>query len=486
MEGTTYYWRIDEVNNLHPDSPWKGNLWSFRTGDFLVVDNFEDYDAEDQIWWHWIDGLGYVKPDNTSHPGNGTGGEVGDGSTDSFTEETIVHGGAQSMPFKYNNNDPFKLKYSEANLTLSDTRNWSEEGVKALSLWFRGYPGSVGSFTDNFDGTYSMTGSGADIWDISGIGTGFHDEFHFAYKMLTGAGTITARVDSVSYTHDWAKAGVMVRETLDANSAHAFACVTPASGVSFQRRPSTGAASTHETTADLTAPHWVRLERDMAGNFTVTRSVDGSTWEPQGTVQNIPMNTNVYVGLAVTSHDAALTCEAEFSNVTITGNVTVQWASQDIGIMSNDAEPLYVAIANNTGQPAVVVHDDPNAAQIDTWTEWNIDLRDFTGINLADVNSIAVGLGNRNNPQAGGSGKMYFDDIALYRPRCFPDKLTLSEADLNSDCVVDFIDLEIMTDDWLSDVPGLAADLNTDDTVDFKDYAVLADQWLDEQFWPDL
>ena len=202
------------------------------------------------------------------------------------------------------------------------------------------------------------------------------------------------------------------------------------------------------------------------------------------------MTATVYVGFPVTAHDAALTCEVELSNVTITGNVTGQWASQDIGILSNDAEPMYVAIANNTGQPAVVVHDDPNASQIATWTEWNIDLSDFTGINLADVNSIAVGLGNRNNPQAGGSGKMYFDDIRLYRPRCVPDELTLSEADLNSDCVVDFRDLEIMTGNWLAVEPDpdvdLEADLNSDGTVDFKDYAVLADNWLDEQIWPDL
>jgi hypothetical protein len=204
------------------------------------------------------------------------------------------------------------------------------------------------------------------------------------------------------------------------------------------------------------------------------------------------MNTTVYVGLAVTAHNdgnpVPLTCEAAFSNVTITGTVAGQWASQDIGIQSNDAEPMYVAIANNTGPPAVVYHDDQNAAQIDTWTEWNINLNDFAGINLADVNSIAIGFGDRNSPQAGGSGKMYFDDIALYRSRCVPDKVTLSEADLNSDCVVDFRDLEIMTGNWLTVEPDpaveLEADLNSDSTVDFKDYAVLADQWLDERIWP--
>jgi hypothetical protein len=132
------------------------------------------------------------------------------------------------------------------------------------------------------------------------------------------------------------------------------------------------------------------------------------------------MGSNVYIGLALTSHDAAQTCQAVFSNVTTTGNVTGQWAHQDIGISSNDAEPLYVAVSNNTGNPAVVVHEDAKAAQINTWTEWVIPLSALAdqGINLSNVDRIAIGLGNRSNTAtAGGSGKMYIDDIRLYRPR---------------------------------------------------------------------
>ena len=68
---------------------------------------------------------------------------------------------------------------------------------------------------------------------------------------------------------------------------------------------------------------------------------------------------------------------------------------------------------------AVVSHDNPNAAQVTTWTEWNIDLQAF-GVNLANVNTIGLGLGDRNNPQAGGSGTMYFDDIRLYPPPSEP------------------------------------------------------------------
>ena len=90
-----------------------------------------------------------------------------------------------------------------------------------------------------------------------------------------------------------------------------------------------------------------------------------------------------------------------------------------IGDPGNDVEPLYVAVSNSTGTRAVVVHDDPAAAQIDTWTEWSIPLSIFAnrGIVLTNVDRIAIGLGTKGNITIpGGSGKMLFDDIRLYRP----------------------------------------------------------------------
>ncbi len=101
VPGTTYYWRIDEVNDAEPNSPWTGSLWSFTTADFLIIDDFEDYDVgENQIWYAWHDGLGFGTPGTeTYYAGNGTGSAVGWDDTPSYTEETIVHGGRQSMPF---------------------------------------------------------------------------------------------------------------------------------------------------------------------------------------------------------------------------------------------------------------------------------------------------------------------------------------------------------------------------------------------------
>ncbi len=411
--GGPYYWRIDQYNT--DGSISKGKIWRFTVGDFILVDDIESYDGgENQIWFFWHDGLGYGAPGSENYyPGNGTGAAVGDETTNSYTEETIVHGGRQSMPVAYDNNKQGYSKYSEVELTLTAPRDWTKHDLAELSLWFRGYPGSVGSFVEGPVGTYTLTGSGTDIW-------GTADQFHFAYKTLTGAGSIAARVDSVENTNGWAKAGVMIRETLGADSTHAMMVVTPLQGVSFQRRNTTGGTSASDTTPGISAPYWVKIERDLSGNFIAYSSTNGSAWQMLGTPDNISMGVNVYIGLAVTSHDSALACQAVFSNVTTTGNVAGQWTNQDVGINSNAAEPLYVAVSNVAGASAIVTHDDPAAAQIDTWTEWVIPLQALAdqGINLADIDRIAIGLGTRGNTTVpGGSGKMFFDDIRLYRSR---------------------------------------------------------------------
>jgi hypothetical protein len=413
-----YCWRIDEYNADGSVSP--GNVWSFTVADHLIVDDFESYDSEDnQIWFAWHDGIGYgaqgVPP---YYAGNGTGSIVGDENTSSYTEETIVHGGSQSMPLFYDNNKQGYWKYSETEMTLSTRRNWTGYDVGQLSLWFRGYPASVGSFVEGPSGMFTMTGSGTDIWNQS-------DEFHFAYKVLTGAGSIVARVESITDTHAWAKAGVMIRSSLEPGSKYAFMCVTPASGISFQYRIDDGTDSYSTTQTGITAPHWIKLERSLSGSFTAYHSTDGSSWLPveNAQQQRITMNADAYIGLALTSHDAASTCQTKFSNVQIVGTASPTWTNQDIGIAGNDAEPFYVALSNNAGNPAIVYHDDPAAAQIDVWSEWVIPLQVFAdqGIDLTNVDRLAIGLGTKGNTTIpGDKGEMFIDDIGLYRTRTAP------------------------------------------------------------------
>jgi hypothetical protein len=201
-----YYWRVDAVYNT---GTVKGLVWSFTTADFIGVDDFEAYNdidppdpASNRIFDKWIDGFGTT-----------TNGALVGNSLPPYTEQTIVHGGAQSMIYAYDNN----LKTSEATLTLVYPRDWTEEGVVKLSLWFRGES-------------------------------------------------------------------------------------------------------------------------------------------------------------------------------------------------ANAAERMFVALGN-----AVVYLDDASATQMDWWTEWVIDLTEFAGVDLTNVNTVTIGFGTKGSPAAGGTGTMYFDDIRLIR-----------------------------------------------------------------------
>jgi hypothetical protein len=121
----TYYWRIDAVES--GGSTQRGPVWTFTTADFLVVEDFEDYTDNDAageaIWQTWVDGFGV-----------GTNGSQVGYLMPPYAEQTIVHGGNQSMPLVYE----IDLKYAEVTLTLSSARNWTEGGEDSFILWFRG------------------------------------------------------------------------------------------------------------------------------------------------------------------------------------------------------------------------------------------------------------------------------------------------------------------------------------------------------------
>ena len=400
--GRTYYWRVDEVNDAEVPTIWQGDVWSLATQEYFILDDFEDYNnyPPDEIFNTWTDGWGIATNGALVAYGDDVVQAGGD-----YVETTIVHEGSQAMPYFYDNS----VGNSEATFKLSSQRrDWTIRGIGSLSLWFRGYPASVGGFTESPAGTYTLTGAGWNIWDTS-------DGFHFAYKTLNGPGSIVAKVESVENTNAWAKGGVMVRDTLEPDSANGALFFSPAEAIGFQRRTTTGEETTKTQQDGIKAPQWVKLEVEASGAVRASYSADGNTWTELDR-DAIRMDAPFYIGLAVTSRNAALACEAVFSNVRIDGAVSGEWRSKDIGILSNNPERMYVALANSGGTPVEVPHPDPNATQTTEWTEWNIDLKQFAdqGVNLADVDTLSIGFGDRDNPQPGTSGKMYFDDIRLH------------------------------------------------------------------------
>jgi hypothetical protein len=295
----------------------------------------------------------------------------------------------------------------------------------------------VGSFGyDPATKIYTVTGGGADIWDKA-------DAFHYVYKQLSGDGEIIAQVVEIGgpSANEWRKVGVMIRESLDAGSRHALMAVSPGAshGLAFQYRDKSGNSNSEHGVDNATAPYWVKLVR-RGDEFTGYHSPDGITWtmkDPAGVERDaanpvtIEMGPNVYIGLAVSSHDAKVMCKSVFSDVGTSGKVAGQWMSQDIP--SNAAEPLYVAVEDSAGHIKAVTHPDPNAILFDNWQEWNIDMKEFSdaGIDLVNVKKMYIGVGNRDNPQCGGTGKLYIDDIRLH-PRRYISSLQKQDGDLGS------------------------------------------------------
>jgi regulation of enolase protein 1 (concanavalin A-like superfamily) len=171
-----------------------------------------------------------------------------------------------------------------------------------------GAVGKAGSASDA-GGTFSVTGAGADIW-------GTADAFRFVNRQLAADGTVVARVATVQNVNAWTKAGIMVRQSLAAGSAHASIFVTPSKGIAFQRRTSSG-TTTLDTTIAGAAPAYLKLSR--AGSVvTASTSADGTTWKTVGQ-QTLSISGAVWIGFAVTSHDATRTATATFDRVSGTG-----------------------------------------------------------------------------------------------------------------------------------------------------------------------
>ncbi len=401
--GKTYFWKVTEVNDAQTPRSWEGSVWSFSTKEYLVIEDFESYTDKqgNSIFDIWVDGMT-----------NGNGSIVGlypDAVNGTFCERTIVHGGKQSGPFEYNNvKTPY---YSEAQRTFDTPQDWTVHGADTLALWYRGFPTG---FVDKGNDAFSVSSTGSDIWNNS-------DQFRFVFKSLSGNGSITAKVDSLIRTDPWTKVGVMIRETLEAGSKHASMELTPDNNCSFQRRETTGGASTSDAwptgTPAVKAPYWVRITRTV-NTFRAESSPDGKTWTALGAGLDIAMTANVYIGLAVTSHNVNAYTTAEFSNVSTTGTVTGAWQNLSIGVTqkSNSPDPLYVTVEDKAGKKATVVNPDPAAVTKIVWTQGQIALSDLKGVNLTAVKKLTIGVGDRANPKAGGAGTLYFDDLGFGHP----------------------------------------------------------------------
>ena len=265
--------------------------------------------------------------------------------------------------------------------------------------------GNPRKFVQTGPDSLTLSAAGVDIW-------GTADQFRYAYKTLTGDGTIIACVDSNGFgTNRWAKGGVMIRASNMPGALNAFATGTggDGGGFSFQWRPVADAASSSSNTPNprLWVPTWVKLER-VGNTFSGYYSRDGgATWIQQGTTQTVPMTDPVLIGIAVTSHAANQVREFGFSNISTTGKVTGAWTVEDIGVAqpsNEDAMPLYLVVQDSSNRNKVIVHPDANILLSEDWSAWRIPLADLAPVNMKAVKRMFIGIGSRSNANGGRRG----------------------------------------------------------------------------------
>lgn len=208
---------------------------------------------------------------------------------------------------------PGRLHHNAGSLATAAFTNVSVTPASATRTFAAnediGQPTPLGTYTES-SGTITLTAGGSDIW-------GTTDQLQYGYNEVTGSGTLTLEVDSISNTNAWTKAGIMLRNTLASNGANVALFVTPGEGIDLQWRTTTGGSTSQTVVSSLTAPYWIRLV-DSSNSFTAFYSSNDTTWTQIGSAHSVTMNSDFFAGVALTSHDSGTSATATFNNVTST------------------------------------------------------------------------------------------------------------------------------------------------------------------------
>jgi hypothetical protein len=398
VPGSTYYWRIDEVNDTEPNSPWKGDIWSFSIAPNTAYEpnpadgaDFVNIDGS----LSWTAGLGAIM--HTVYFG------------DNFDEVDNAAGGSPQGT----------TIFTPGTLKKARTYYWRIDEFDVVET----HKGDIWSFTtegavvalDPANGAVDVTQTPVLTWTP---GLGASHEVYFgndaASLELKGSGNL----GSESYEPGQLEWNTMYYWRIDeANNANADSpwtgplwSFTTANFLIIDDMEAYNDIPEGEPGSNRIYLAWA----DGYDNPSVNGSVVGNEPPPiaeqiivHGGLQSMPFAYDNAVGKS----EATLTLNSN-RNWTVNGvNRLTIWY---IGDAANAPETMYVVLNGSAG----VDNPNPDAAQATTWTEWNINLQAFAdqGVNLANVNTITIGLGNRTNPTAGGAGMLYFDDIRLYAP----------------------------------------------------------------------
>ncbi|HUU17206.1 MAG TPA: hypothetical protein VMW72_08660, partial [Sedimentisphaerales bacterium] len=394
VPGTTYYWRIDEVNDAEPNSPWKGEIWSFsippKTAYFPdPADGAESVGVDDSL--SWTPGFGaklhHVYFGETFDEVDNAAGALPQGATD----------------------------YSPGTLKMAKTYYWRVDEFDVVEM----HKGDVWRFTtegavaalDPANGAVDVTQTPILTWTP---GFGASHEVYFG----TDAGSLELK-SSVNLGSESYDPGQLEWNTTyywrvdEANNANADSpwtgplwSFTTANFLIVDDMESYNDLDESDPASNRIYLAWVDGFDNPATNGSVVGYANAPFAEQtivNNGLQSMPMAYDNAVGKSEATY--VLTSNRDW---TVNGvNTLTIWFRGDFG---NTAETLYVALNGN----ARVDNDSPDAALTGSWTQWNISLQAFAdqGVNLTNVNSITLGLSS----VTGGTGMMYFDDIQLHPP----------------------------------------------------------------------
>jgi hypothetical protein len=407
VPGTTYYWRIDEVNEVDPNSPWKGDIWSFsippRTAYNPNPADGAEFLGPDNVTLMWTPGFGaklhtiYIGDDYDDVSSAATGVPSGSASCNAGTLERekvyywrvdeydgvatykgdiwgFTTPGAAGAPQPTN---------GAVDVAHTQILNWTPaDNANSHQLYFGMDKDAVMNATTTSPEYKGSKNLGSESYDPGQLD--WDKTYYWRVDAVYNADTVKGLVWSFT-TADFLLIDDFESYTDDDAAGHAI-WQTWVDGF--------GVADNGAQVGYLLPPY---AEQTIV----------------HGGAQSMPL---LYVNEAgVTNSEATLTLTSQRD-----------WTTQNVGELSlwfrgssgNAIEPLYVAVSNATGAPAVVANDDVNAAKAGAWTQWVVPLQAFAdqGINLANVNTLAIGLGTKSGTtSSGGSGTMYIDDIRLYR-----------------------------------------------------------------------
>ncbi|MEJ2702486.1 MAG: LamG domain-containing protein [Sedimentisphaerales bacterium] len=406
VPGTTYYWRVDEVNDSEPNSPWRGPVWSFSIPPNTAYNPSPADGAEfvdPNAVFSWTPGFGARL--HTVYMGT------------NFDEVDAATGGTLQGD----------ATYRPGPLQPENIYYWRVDEFDGVLT----YKGDIWAFTTPGAAGAPMPANGAvniahdPILSWTPAATAASHQLYF--------GTDEDAVENATTSSPEYKGEVTLGNEsyepgkLDWNTAYYWRV-----DAVYDTGPIKGLVWSFATADFIAVDDFESYTDDDTAGLAIWQTwIDGFGIPDNGAQVGYllpPYCEQTIVHSGTQSMPLLYNNEGGVTNSEATLSLTTNrdWTAEGVGQLSlwyqggtaNATEPLYVAVANKTGTPAVVARGQANAAQATGWTQWVVPLQAFAdqGINLLDVNSLAIGLGTKAGVAApGGTGTIYIDDIRLYR-----------------------------------------------------------------------